>query len=297
MAPKKRGLGKGVNALFADHEPIEAPKPQPQVIPDGEAVVELKMMDIEPNSAQPRKDFDEVALAELANSIREHGVLTPILVQKSDNGFYKIIAGERRWRASKIAGQKTIPAIIKDFDEIKIHEVALIENLQRRDLNPVEEALGYRQLMDDYKLTQEKISQRLGKSRSTIANAIRLLSLDKQVLDLLAKGDISTGHAKVLAGIDDKSVQTNLAQQVTKDGLSVRELENLIKSLNKKPTKPKKQDINLKLAFETIEKRIADSLATKVKISNSNGKGKITIDYYSTEDLERITKLLENNGK
>lgn len=297
MAPKKRGLGKGVNALFADHEPIEAPKPQPQAIPDGEAVVELKMMDIEPNSAQPRKDFDEVALAELANSIREHGVLTPILVQKSDNGFYKIIAGERRWRASKIAGQKTIPAIIKDFDEIKIHEVALIENLQRRDLNPVEEALGYRQLMDDYKLTQEKISQRLGKSRSTIANAIRLLSLDKQVLDLLAKGDISTGHAKVLAGIDDKSVQTNLAQQVTKDGLSVRELENLIKSLNKKPTKPKKQDINLKLAFETIEKRIADSLATKVKISNSNGKGKITIDYYSTEDLERITKLLENNGK
>lgn len=297
MATKKRGLGKGVNALFADHEPIEAPKPQPQAIPDGEAVVELKMMDIEPNSAQPRKDFDEVALAELANSIREHGVLTPILVQKSDNGFYKIIAGERRWRASKIAGQKTIPAIIKDFDEIKIHEVALIENLQRRDLNPVEEALGYRQLMDDYKLTQEKISQRLGKSRSTIANAIRLLSLDKQVLDLLAKGDISTGHAKVLAGIDDKSVQTNLAQQVTKDGLSVRELENLIKSLNKKPTKPKKQDINLKLAFETIEKRIADSLATKVKISNSNGKGKITIDYYSTEDLERITKLLENNGK
>lgn len=297
MAPKKRGLGKGVNALFADHEPIEAPKPQPQAIPDGEAVVELKMMDIEPNSAQPRKDFDEVALAELANSIKEHGVLTPILVQKSDNGFYKIIAGERRWRASKIAGQKTIPAIIKDFDEIKIHEVALIENLQRRDLNPVEEALGYRQLMDDYKLTQEKISQRLGKSRSTIANAIRLLSLDKQVLDLLAKGDISTGHAKVLAGIDDKSVQTNLAQQVTKDGLSVRELENLIKSLNKKPTKPKKRDINLKLAFETIEKRIADSLATKVKISNSNGKGKITIDYYSTEDLERITKLLENNGK
>lgn len=297
MAPKKRGLGKGVNALFADHEPIEAPKPQPQAIPDGEAVVELKMMDIEPNSAQPRKDFDEVALAELANSIREHGVLTPILVQKSDNGFYKIIAGERRWRASKIAGQKTIPAIIKDFDEIKIHEVALIENLQRRDLNPVEEALGYRQLMDDYKLTQEKISQRLGKSRSTIANAIRLLSLDKQVLDLLAKGDISTGHAKVLAGIDDKSVQTNLAQQITKDGLSVRELENLIKSLNKRPTKPKKQDINLKLAFETIEKRIADSLATKVKISNSNGKGKITIDYYSTEDLERITKLLENNGK
>ena len=161
----------------------------------------------------------------------------------------------------------------------------------------MEEALGYRQLMDDYDLTQEKISKRLGKSRSTIANALRLLNLDKQVLTLLAKGDISTGHAKVLAGIEDKSAQNNLAQQIVKDGLSVRELENIIKSMNKKPTKPKKQDINLKLAFETIEKRISDSLATKVKISNNNGKGKITIDYYSTEDLERITKLLENNGK
>lgn len=297
MAAKKRGLGKGVGALFVDREPIETPQVQPQTMPEGEVVVELKMMDIEPNADQPRKDFDEVALSELADSIREHGVLTPILVQKSDNGFYKIIAGERRWRASKLAGQKTIPAIVKDFDEIKVHEVALIENLQRRDLNPVEEALGYRQLMDDYKLTQEKISQRLGKNRSTIANALRLLNLDKQVLDLLAKGEISTGHAKVLVAMEDKSTQTNLAKQVVKDGLSVRELENLIKSMNKKPSKPKKQDINLKLAFETIEKRIAESLSTKVKISNSNGKGKITIDYYSNEDLERITKLLENNGK
>ncbi len=293
----KRGLGKGVNALFANQEPIASPQINLQTIPDGEAVVELKVMDVEPNSEQPRKDFDEVALTELADSIREHGVLTPIMVQKSKNGFYKIIAGERRWRASKLAGQKTIPAIIKDFDEEKIHQVALIENLQRRDLNPVEEALGYRQLMDVYNLTQDKISQKLGKSRSSIANALRLLNLDKQILDLLAKGEISTGHAKVLAGIEDKSEQIKYALQTAKDSLSVRELENLIKSMSKKPAKPKKQDINLRLAFETIEKRIADSLATKVKISNKNGKGKITIDYYSTEDLERITNLLEINGK
>ena len=293
----KRGLGKGVNALFTNQEPITKPQPKPEPLPEGEAVIELKVMDVEPNACQPRKDFDETALGELADSIREHGVLTPILVQKGDNGFYKIIAGERRWRASKLAGQKTIPAIIKDFDETKVHEVALIENLQRRDLNPVEEALGYKQLMDDYQLTQEKISQRLGKSRSSIANALRLLNLHKDALALLAQGDISTGHAKVLAGIEDAKVQKSLAEQVAKEQLSVRELENIIKSLNKKPAKPKKQDINLKLAFETIEKRIADSLATKVKISNNNGKGKITIDYYSTEDLERITKLLEINGK
>lgn len=292
----KRGLGKGVNALFREQEPVAAPAAT-QPLAEGEAVVELKVVDVEPNAGQPRKDFDDTALAELADSIREHGVLTPILVQKGENGFYKIIAGERRWRASKLAGQKTIPAIVKDFDEMKIHEVALIENLQRRDLNPVEEALGYRQLMDDYNLTQEKISQRLGKSRSSIANALRLLSLAKPALDLLAKGDISTGHAKVLAGIEDAKQQAQLAELVAKDNLSVRELENIIRNMTKKTKKPKKEDINLKLAFETIEKRIADSLATKVKISNSNGKGKITIDYYSTEDLERITSLLENNGK
>ncbi len=293
----KRGLGKGVNALFREQEPVAAPAVSQPPLAEGETVVELKVVDVEPNTGQPRKDFDDTALAELADSIREHGVLTPILVQKGENGFYKIIAGERRWRASKLAGQKTIPAIVKDFDEMKIHEVALIENLQRRDLNPVEEALGYRQLMDDYNLTQEKISQRLGKSRSSIANALRLLSLAKPALDLLAKGSISTGHAKVLAGIEDAKQQAELAELVAKDNLSVRELENIIRNMTKKPKKPKKEDINLKLAFETIEKRIADGLSTKVKISNSNGKGKITIDYYSIEDLERITSLLEINGK
>ncbi|MBQ7900837.1 MAG: ParB/RepB/Spo0J family partition protein [Clostridia bacterium] len=296
MAVKRdlgKGLnsGKGVNAFFPEPQ---SPPAQPAA--DGETVIELKIMDIEPNTGQPRKSFDDEALGELAQSIQEHGVLTPILVHKSENGFYKIIAGERRWRASKLAGQKTIPAIVKDFDEIKVHEVALIENLQRQDLNPVEEALGYKQLMDDYSLTQEKISQRLGKSRSSIANALRLLTLSKEALELLANGDISTGHAKVLAGLPDQKLQTTLAQQVAQNKLSVRELEALIKQSAKKPKQKKPEDLNLKLAFETIEKRIADSLATKVKIVNNNGKGKITIDYYSTEDLERITKLLENGG-
>lgn len=294
----KRGLGKGLNSGKGVHALI--PEQQvltPQPTANGEAVVELKIIDIEPNTGQPRKEFDDLALGELAQSIREHGVLTPILVQKSDNGFYKIIAGERRWRASKIAEQKTIPAIIKNYDDIKVHEVALIENLQRQDLNPVEEALGYKQLMDDYNLTQEKISQRLGKSRSSIANSLRLLSLSNEALDLLAKGEISTGHAKLLAGLDDAKNQTALAQQTANNKLSVRELEELIKKSTKKAKPAKREDLNLKFAFAEIEKRIADSLATKVKIVNNNGKGKITIDYYSTEDLERITTLLSKNGK
>ena len=288
----KKGLGKGLNALISAPEPEAA---QPQV--SGESIVTLKLMDVEPNSNQPRKVFEDEALAELAESIKEHGVISPIIVAPPVNGYYKIIAGERRWRASKLAGVKTIPAIIKDYDSLKLYEVSLIENLQRRDLNPVEEAMGYRKLMDDFNLTQEKIAERLSKSRSSIANSLRLLSLSKTALDLLANEKISTGHAKVLVAVDSK-LQTKLAKEAAEKSLSVRELETMIKQLSKKEKPKAKQDLNLKFAFEEIEKRIADSLATKVKIANSkNGKGKITIDYYSTEDLERITNLLSNNGK
>ena len=288
----KKGLGKGLNALISAPEPEAA---QPQV--SGESIVTLKLMDVEPNSNQPRKVFEDEALAELAESIKEHGVISPIIVAPPVNGYYKIIAGERRWRASKLAGVKTIPAIIKDYDSLKLYEVSLIENLQRRDLNPVEEAMGYRKLMDDFNLTQEKIAERLSKSRSSIANSLRLLSLSQTALDLLAHEKISTGHAKVLVAVDSK-LQTKLAKEAAEKSLSVRELETMIKQLSKKEKPKAKQDLNLKFAFEEIEKRIADSLATKVKIANSkNGKGKITIDYYSTEDLERITNLLSNNGK
>ena len=287
----KKGLGKGLNALITTSH---AEDTTPATV--GDAVVTLKLMDVEPNSNQPRKAFDDDALNELAQSIKEHGVISPIIVSPPVNGYYKIIAGERRWRASKLAGQKTIPAIIKEYDDVNLYEVALIENLQRQDLNPVEEAMGYKKLMDDFNLTQEKISERLSKSRSSIANSLRLLSLSKTALDLLENGSISTGHAKILVALDLK-IQTKLAKEVAEKSLSVRELENMVKLLSKKPKQKIKQDYNLMLAFEQIEKKIADSLSTKVKIASSkNGKGKITIDYYSTEDLERITNLLANNG-
>ncbi len=288
----KKGLGKGLNALISTQ----------QLEPDasrtsGEAIVTLKLMDVEPNSNQPRKVFEDEALSELAESIKEHGVISPIIVAPPVNGYYKIIAGERRWRASKLAGIKTIPAIIKDYDQVRLYEVALIENLQRKDLNPVEEAFAYRKLMDDFNLTQEKIAERISKSRSSIANSLRLLALSKAALELLAEGKISTGHAKVLVALDSK-LQIKLAKEVAEKALSVRELEAILKQLNKKEKPKSKQDINVKLAFEEIEKSLTNSLATKVKIANGkNGKGKITIDYYSIEDLERITNLLTNSGK
>ena len=288
----KKGLGKGLGVLLPT---VEQPVQTPDISED--AIVELKLIDVEPNSEQPRKNFDDEHLSELADSINEHGVITPILVHKSENGYYKIIAGERRWRASKLAGKKTIPAIIKDYDKMKIYEVSLIENLQRQDLNPVEEALGYKKLMEDFSLTQEQIAQKLSKSRSGIANSLRLLSLSKEALALLENGSISSGHAKILAGLDDKKLQTELAQLVSENNLSVRELEKIVKKSDAPTPKTKKEDINVKLAYEGLEKRIADIFSTKVKIVNKKGKGKITIDYYSNEDLERITKLLENVGK
>ena len=271
----KKGLGKGLNALISNPQ-VEEKAP----VITGDSVITLKLMDVEPNSNQPRKAFDDEALNELSMSIKEHGVISPIIVSPPVNGYYKIIAGERRWRASKLAGQKT-----------------LIENLQRQDLNPVEEAMGYKKLMDDFDLTQEKIAERLSKSRSSIANSLRLLSLSKTALEYLAKGEISTGHAKILVALDSK-VQTKLAKEIAEKSLSVRELETMVKQLSKKPKPQAKKDYNLMLAFEQIEKKLADSLSTKVKVASSkNGKGKITIDYYSTEDLERITNLLANNGK
>lgn len=288
----KKGLGKGLGVLLTATETVASPQNT-----SDDAVVELKIIDIEPNAEQPRKKFDDEHLAFLAESIKEHGVISPILVCKSDNGYYKIIAGERRWRASKLAGKKTIPAIVKDYDQMKVYEVSLIENLQRQDLNPVEEALGYKKLIDDFDLTQDQIAKKLSKSRSSIANSLRLLSLSEEVLGLLENGSISTGHAKILAGIDNAKIQTELAKLVAENSLTVRELENLIKKSEGKKKKPKKEDINTMLAFEDLEKRIADIFATKVKITSSKGKGKITIDYYSNDDLERITKLLENIGK
>ncbi len=280
---KKKGLGKGLGALLTDeNSSIES-----------ENIKELKLSDIEPNKEQPRKDFDEEKLSELSSSISQHGVLSPILVCEGENGYYKIIAGERRWRASKLAGLKTIPAIIKSSEKGKIFELALIENLQREDLNPIEEALGYRRLMTEYGLTQDKVSEKMNKSRSAVANSLRLLKLPSDVVSLVESGALSVGHAKVLLSLSEDKKISELAKKAFEEALSVRELEELIKKDGKKPTTKKDVDLNLKLAFETIEKNVSSLLGTKVKIVDNHNKGKIQIEYYSAKDLERIIKIIQ----
>lgn len=284
---KKKGLGKGLGALLTDENSSI----------DSESISEIKIIDIEPNSSQPRKDFDQERLAELSESIRQYGVLSPILVQESDNGYYRIIAGERRWRASKLAGLKTIPAIIKKSENLQVFELALIENLQREDLNPIEEALGYRRLMTEYGLTQEQVSEKMSKSRSGIANSLRLLNLPEEVIGMVECGDLSVGHAKVLLAIADSAKLTMFAKKAIDESLSVRELEELIKKGEVTPKAKKEVDLNLKLAFETIEKNVSSLLGTKVKIVDKNNKGKIQIEYYSAKDLERIIKIIQNSEK
>jgi len=284
---KKKGLGKGLGALLTDENSSI----------DSDSIVELKIMDVEPNRNQPRKTFDEENIAELADSIKQNGIITPILVSEAENGYYSIIAGERRWRAAKIAGLKTIPAIVKKFDNEKLYEISLIENLQREDLSPVEEALGYKKLMEDYNLTQEDVSYKVSKSRSSVANALRLLNLSKTVLEFLESSKISVGHAKVLLSVQNEKIQLKLANLVYDNNLSVRELEAEIKKLNKPAKKEKEEDLNVKLAFQSMEKIISDSLGTKVKIINKNNKGKIQIEYYSNGDLERIAKIISGSEK
>lgn len=284
---KKKGLGKGLGALLTDEKSSI----------DSDSIREIKIMDIEPNKTQPRKSFDEEKLEELADSIRQNGIITPILVQEAPNGYYSIIAGERRWRAAKKAGLKEIPAIVKRLDEQKLYEISLIENLQREDLNPVEEALGYKKLMDDYSLTQEDVALKLSKSRSGVANSLRLLNLPKDVLKLLETGVISVGHAKVLLSLPNDKAKSELCSMVVEKSLSVRELENEVKKYLKPEKKEPKTDLNVKLAYEKIEKNMEGVLGTKVKISGKKNKGKIQIDYYSAKDLERIVKIISGSKK
>ena len=279
----RKGLGKGLDSLFGGIDTSSS----------GETVVELKISEVEPDRNQPRRDFDEIKLAELASSIKEHGVITPIIVTKLDTGFYRIIAGERRWRASKIAEMKTIPAIVRQVEKGELYEISMIENLQRQDLNPVEEAKGYKRLTDEFGLTQEQISKRLGKSRSSVANSLRILNLPKEVINLIENGDISFGHAKVLLSLEDEKKQIALASKIVQEKLSVRDLEALLKQPEKKETKPKKVDLNMKLALKAYEEKVTKGLSTKVKIVGNKNKGKIEIEYYGTEDLERIVNLMK----
>lgn len=288
----RKGLGKGLDALLGEKKADDVIKTNEPKRSDGDYVENIKLVDIEPNKDQPRKDFDDEALEELAMSIKEHGVITPIIVKKAENGFYTIVAGERRWRASKKAGLKQIPAIVKDLSEIQTQEIALIENLQRQDLNPVEEALGYKKLMDEFSLTQEQISAKMGKSRSSVANSLRILALPADVIKHMEEGRLSFGHAKVILSCDTKKKQSEIATRVIAEDLSVRATEALVKEKPKKAKTPKKVDLNLKLAFKEIEKKMSSSLGTNVKISDKGSKGTIQIEYYSADELERIVKKL-----
>lgn len=281
---KKGGLGKGLDALFLDNDT--------QV---GGGLMSLRVSAIEPNKDQPRDRFDQAALSELADSIREHGVLQPIVVRTMEGGTYQIIAGERRWRAAKAAGLQEVPAVIIEADDRKVMELGLIENLQREDLNPAEEARGYRSLMEDYGLTQEQVAQQMGKSRPAITNTLRLLALPDEVMTLVEEGSLSAGHARAILGAPTAALQQEAARQVVEGQLSVRQTEALIKTLQKEKTeKPKEQLPNLSLYLGELEKDLAGRLGRKVKIAHKGKKGRIELEYYNEQDLETLLALLQS---
>ena len=290
----KKGLGRGLDTLLGGGNAEDIVSPKKKSVPK-DGVTLIKIVDIEPNRLQPRKEFDDEALAELAESIKTHGVITPIIVKEAENGFYTIVAGERRWRASKIAGLKEIPAVVRELSDMQTQEIALIENLQRQDLNPVEEALGYKKLMDDFGLTQEQIAQKMSKSRSSVANSLRVLTLAKDVLELLKDGKISFGHAKVIIACDKKK-QSEIAKRIVAEDLSVRATEELLKAKEQKPKKKTKTDISRSLAFDEAEKKISSIIGANVKINDKGDKGTVKIEYFSSDELKKILKLL-SGGK
>lgn len=307
MASRKSGLGKGLDSLITGgREEASAEKSKPEVIEKiVEKVVEkpvevkLKISEIEPNREQPRKDFNEDALEELADSIREYGVLQPLLVQK-ENGYYKIIAGERRWRAAKKAGLKEVPVIIKDYTSQQLIEISLIENIQREDLNPIEEAMAFKRLLEEFHLKQDEVAERVSKSRVVITNAIRLLKLDDRVQNMLINDMLSAGHGRALVSIENKEDQYALAIRIVDEKLSVRETERMVQ--NYLQPKKKKEKVTFseseELAYQTMQERLKQILGSKVTIQKKDkGKGKIEIEYYSTEELERLMELMNGLQK
>ena len=280
----KKGLGKGLGTIFGDES---------EKIEEG-SILDVKISLVEPNKNQPRKSFDAEKLEALSQSLKENGMIQPIIVTKSDNGRYTIVAGERRWRAAKAAGFGEVPVIVKEYSDQTVTEVALVENLQREDLNPIEEALGYKNLCDLYGLTQEEVSQKVGKSRSAVANSMRLLSLNKTIQKYLISGEISEGHARAALSLENEELREFLINQIINLSLNVRQAENLAKQLQKEPKQKRdtKSDV-YKIELERIERRISDSLGTKVKISHGAKKGKIEIEYYGNDDLERLLELLK----
>lgn len=294
MAAKAaRGLGKGLDALIPSAQMPKKTKETARDTEDKGQEKLVKITKVEPNREQPRKNFDEDALQELADSIKQFGLLQPILVQDRQS-YYEIIAGERRWRAAKLAGLKEVPVIIKSFTEQEIVEISLIENIQREDLNPIEEALAYKRLLTEFSLTQDEVAERVSKSRTTVTNSMRLLKLDERVQQMIIDDMITTGHARALISIEDKNIQYELAQKIFDEKLNVREVEKLVKNIQSpKPKKePKKVNESLELVYRDIEERLKQSLGTKVSIqSKENGAGKMEIEFFSHEELERITEF------
>lgn len=310
---KRTGLGKGLGAFFGDEvtEESRSGVPESQGNPDAvdqkasdKAEAEetgrelyIKLSLIEPNREQPRKDFNEEMLQELADSIKQYGVLQPLLVKKKGE-YYEIIAGERRWRAAKLAGLKEVPVVVREYSKQESMEIALIENVQREDLNPIEEALAYQQLMNEFGLKQDEIAARVSKSRVTITNSMRLLKLDARVQEMLMKGELSNGHARAILAVEDPEEQFLIAQKVVKERLSVREIEKLVKLLGKEPKKKKEaepEDKSLEVIFQDLENRMKSIMGTKVSINKKDkNKGRIEIEYYSAAELERIVDLIES---
>lgn len=288
---KMTGLGKGLDALFGG-APIETQDVQEEQIVEenNENLKILKITEVEPNRDQPRKTFNQESLEELAESIKTYGVIQPIVVSRQ-NGYYGIVAGERRWRAAKIAGLEEIPAIIRDDDEQVNKEIALIENIQREELNPFEKALGIRRLMDKYGMTQEQVAKKLGKSRSSISNTVRILYLAPDVLELVKQGKLTEGHCKALAGIEDAERQYAAALRMVDRGESVRQAE----SKNRITKKEKKIDPRYQYLYEDIEDKFQGFFGTKVKLDQGKRKGRIIIEYTNNEDLERMLNLIKEN--
>ena len=291
---KKMGLGRGLSAILPDVEEVvesvdqvsETPAPVP-----ADAVVELSVGDIDPNRNQPRKKFDDDALLALADSIRHNGVLSPILVAR-DGRRYTIIAGERRWRAARLANCPTIPAIVRDWDDVRRQEAALIENIQREDLNAIEEAQGIRRLMEECALTQEVAAERIGRSRSAVANILRLLNLPKRIQDAVIEGTLSAGHARVLAGIDDAELQSGLFAKTMQFGWSVRQLEAASKNAQTEK-KEKPEPVALPIEYEELTERLRRATGLKVKLEGTQEKGKIVLQYTNEEELQRLWEWME----
>lgn len=285
---KNTGLGKGLDALFGS---VSFDTEEPQQVESSEKgdLKVLKITEVEPNRDQPRKVFNQESLEELADSIKTYGVIQPIVVSKRD-GYFGIVAGERRWRAAKIAGLEEIPAIIRDNDEQTNKEIALIENIQREDLNPYEKAMGIRSLMDKYGLTQEEVSKKIGKSRSSVSNTVRILYLAPDVLELVKQGKLTEGHCKALAGITDEKRQYEVAMRMIERGESVRQAE----SKNRTTKKEKKLDPQYKYLYDDIEDKFQGFFGTKVKLDQGKRKGKIIIEYSNNDDLERMLNLIKN---